>query len=393
MSIVNYILLVLIFCLVPAGVLWLCRKIEVLGKIGPILLLYLLGIVIGNLGIMPEEMPVVQEILSSAMVPLAIPLMLFGCTFRKNIGRNELLALLTGVIAVAVAVVGGYYLFGRSIENGDKIGGMLTGVYTGGTINLAALKTMLGVGEQTYVLLNTYDMVVSFLYMTFLLAAGIRLFRRFLPYKSTFARSGVSRKDDIEIIESGMANNGSSYKGLFSKTGLKDICILLGMTLLICALSAGIALCLEKWIPFITIFILLLTTLSIGGSFIKSIHNLKYGYDVGMYFIYIFSIVVASMADLSNLALSSNLNLVGYLMFVVFMSLFIQVLLAKIFKIDADTVVVSSVSFINSPPFVPMISAAMKNKNVLVTGLSIGIIGYAIGNYLGFFMAGLLELL
>ena len=35
--------------------------------------------------------------------------------------------------------------------------------------------------------------------------------------------------------------------------------------------------------------------------------------------------------------------------------------------------------------------AAMKNKNVLVPGLSIGIIGYAVGNYLGFIISQLLE--
>ena len=54
---------------------------------------------------------------------------------------------------------------------------------------------------------------------------------------------------------------------------------------------------------------------------------------------------------------------------------------------------VSSVSFINSPPFVPMTSAAMRNKNALVTGLAAGIVGYALGNHFGVLIAKLLELL
>ena len=62
-------------------------------------------------------------------------------------------------------------------------------------------------------------------------------------------------------------------------------------------------------------------------------------------------------------------------------------------KVDADSMVISSVAFINSPPFVPMISAAMRNKNTLVTGLSAGLIGYAVGNYLGFIMKELLSIL
>ena len=83
----------------------------------------------------------------------------------------------------------------------------------------------------------------------------------------------------------------------------------------------------------------------------------------------------------------------GYLLFAVFGSLCIQALLARIFRIDADTMIIASVTFINSPPFVPMMAAAMKNRSVLVTGLTLGIIGYAVGNYLGFLMSELLKLL
>ena len=114
---------------------------------------------------------------------------------------------------------------------------------------------------------------------------------------------------------------------------------------------------------------------------------------ITMDFIYIFCIVVASMADLTSLNLSGSLNLLGYLLFAVFGSLIIQALLARLFKIDADTMVIASVTFINSPPFVPMMAAAMKNRRVLVTGLTLGIIGYAVGNYLGFLISELLKLL
>ena len=54
---------------------------------------------------------------------------------------------------------------------------------------------------------------------------------------------------------------------------------------------------------------------------------------------------------------------------------------------------ISSVAFINSPPFVPMASAAMQNKRALVTGLGVGIVGYAVGNHFGVLMAELLSLL
>lgn len=384
----NTIILIVAFCTIPAGVLWLCRKFPFLGKIGPVLVLYLIGLTIGNIGLMPGQLPEVQDIMSNATVPLAIPLMLFGCTFRREGTRSQILALVTGMASVVMAVIIGYLIFGGHIDEGAKVGGMLTGVYTGGTINLAALKTMLNVNDNTYILINSYDILVSFLYLTFLLTIGIRLFRRFLPHDKT----SLTSKDEEEIRKEIAKGEENPYKGIFTKEGMRQSGILLGVTILICAISGGIALVLPDGI-FMTIFILMLTTLGIAASFIKKIHNMKYSYDIGMYFIYIFCIAVASMADLSKLDLAGGLNLLGYLLVAVFGSLLLQVIFAKIFKIDSDMMVIASVTFINSPPFVPMMAAAMKNKNVLVPGLSIGILGYAAGNYLGFLISELLKLL
>jgi uncharacterized membrane protein len=387
MTIFNLIMLCLIFCIAPAGVLWVCKRVSFLGKIGPVLLLYILGVIIGNIGIKPEGMSTLQDIMSSAMVPLAIPMMLFGCTFRLRETKQQLKALVTGLTAVVIAVIIGYLIFGHNIDEGAKVGGMLTGVYTGGTINLAALKTMLGVRNETYILLNSYDMLVSFLYLTFLLTIGIKLFRKFLPFKPDALEHGSYAR----VIKENQENEGD-YSQLFTKAGMKDAGKLLGITLLICAISAGVAMLLLESM-FMVIFILMLTTLGLICSFIKPIHNLKHSYNIGMYFIYIFCIVVASMADLTNLNLTGSLNLLAYLLVVVFGSLGIQALLARLFKIDADTMVIASVTFINSPPFVPMMAAAMKNRRVLVTGLTLGIIGYAVGNYLGFLISELLKLL
>ena len=105
MEILNWIILIAGFCLLPTVVLWLCKKFSFLGKIGPVLLLYGLGIIIGNIGLMPKQLPAVQELLSNAMVPLAIPLMLYGCTFNMKGARSQILALVTGMISVATAVV------------------------------------------------------------------------------------------------------------------------------------------------------------------------------------------------------------------------------------------------------------------------------------------------
>ena len=384
------LVLTLVFVLAPAAVMWACRKVKLLGKLGPVLVLYLIGILIGNMGLIPGlSLPAgtagIQDILSSAMVPVAIPLMLLGCSFRRSETRSQLLALITGLVAVVMAVAAGYLIFHKGIDaaggvSAAEVGGMLTGVYTGGTINLASLKTMLDVPDETYLLLNGYDMVVSFLYLMMLIAFGIKSLRRFLPCE-TFAG---------EAVDAGTGEN--PYKGLASRSGLLTLAKLVGVVAVVCGLSYGVTLLLPK-LPFMTVFILALTTFGIAASFIPKVRALPYAYDVGMYCIYVFSIVVASMADFRNLDLNGGLGMLGYLSFVIFGSLLLQILLARIFRIDSDTMVVSSVAFICSPPFVPMIAAAMRNRRVLVAGLSIGVVGYAVGNYLGFLISKLLPLL
>ena len=139
------------------------------------------------------------------------------------------------------------------------------------------------------------------------------------------------------------------------------------------------------------VVILSITSLGIAASFVKRVREIKTSYDAGMYLVYIFSMVVASMADLTRLNLSGGIYLLLYITFAIFISLLIQLLLSKLFKLDADTVLISSVSLINSPPFVPLVAAAMKNKNVIITGLTVGLVGYAIGNYLGYIISLILS--
>ena len=378
---IGNILTIVFFLLCPACVLWLCRRFPLLDKIGPVLILYIVGIIFGNL-FHPSGMAGIQDVLSSATVPIAIPLMLFSCTFQRSKTRSQLIALLLGLGAVTISVLAGYFLFGKNMEDGAKIGGMLTGVYTGGTINLASLKVMLGVPEETFILLNSFDMAVSFLYLTFLLSFGIRLFRRWLPAQKS--------DDDLEEIKG--LEKEQPYKGLFTRQGLRDAGFLLAVDALIIGVSAGLGLLAGDG-AFMTVLILSLTTLGIAASFWKPIKKRKYGYEIGMYCIYVFSVVVASMADLRSLSISGSLNMLGYLTFVIFFSLLLEVLAAKPLKVDADTMTVSSVAYICSPPFVPMMAAAMKNKSVLAGGLSVGVVGYAVGNYLGFLIARLLETL
>lgn len=383
-----YILLSLLFCLIPAGVIWLCRRFPVLDNIGPIMILYAIGMVIGNLPFMPQEMATLQDMIPNIMVPLAIPMMLFGCTFSRSEAKLQVKILVSGFLSVALAVAGGYLLFGHHLAEGTAVGGIISGMYTGGTLNAAALQTIFGVESQTFVLINSYDIIISFLYFVFLFSVGIRMFRRLYGERQK-SFSDADRAEVEHQIENTKLN---PYSGLMTKEGLKQLGYILLVTIAVVAVSAGIALLMpEGW--FMVVFILLLTTLGICCSFIGAVRRLERSYDIGMYLIYIFSLVIATMADFSSLDLVGGANQLAFMTFAVFVSLSLHAIMCRLMKVDADSMVISSVAFINSPPFVPMAVAAMKNKGVLVTGLAAGVAGYALGNYFGVIMERILSLL
>lgn len=389
MAIVNILLLTLIFCLAPALVLWLCRRLPLLDKLGPIMILYGLGIILGNIGWSPAEMPLMQEIATSATIPLAIPMMLFACRFSLNEASLQLRVCISGFLSVFVAVVVGYLLFGKEISEGAEIGGIMSGMYTGGMLNAAALQAIFKVEEQAYVIMCSYDIVISFLYLVFLVSVGYKLFRWLYGERSA---TTLSTEDRAELERQIAEQRHNPYKGLWTKEGMRELGKIIGVTLLLVALSAACTLPFpNEW--FMVIFILALSTLGVVCSFFKPIRNLKRSFDIGMYLIYIFSIAMASMADFSELNLSEGVNQIAFLIIAVFGSTLLHALFCRLMRVDADSMVASSVAFINSPPFVPMMVVAMKNKGVLLVGLGAGIVGYALGNHFGVLMASLLNLL
>ena len=388
MDILNYALLIVIFCVTPAFVIWLSGRVSVINKIGPIMVLYAIGMVMGNLPFMPTQLAQVQDLLPNIMIPLAIPMMLYGCSFSSKQAGLQFKIVVSGFLSVVIAVAVGYLLFGSKIDEGAEVGGIITGMYTGGTLNAAALQTIFNIKGETYVLINSYDIIISFVYFVFLFTCGIKFFRRLYGQKAAVV---ANNGDDIMAVDSAESVE-NPYMKILSRAGMKQLAVIAPVTILLVAVSAGVALLLPgEW--FMIIFILLLTTLGVVCSFNRKIRSLDLSYYAGMYLIYIFSMVIASMADFSNLNLADGINQLAFMVIAVFLSLTLHAIFCRLMRVDADSMVISSVAFINSPPFVPMVVAVMTNKSVLVTGLAAGVVGYAAGNHLGVLIGKLLALL
>ena len=371
-----------LYVALPAFVLFLCNKYQFLNRIGSIVLCYVIGLALGVSGLSADSFTEMQELIMNITVPVAIPLLLFSSDVRswKDIGTKPFYSLLFSLLAVFVAVTLGFVLFNSGdISEFHKVGGLLVGIYSGGTPNLASLKMILDVDDEIYLAVHSYDMAIGAVYLFFLMGFGQRIFQRVLPKyignsSANYAEeSVVGLKDIIKV-----------------KSKLKPLLLVLLVTVLIVAVVGGVMMLVPESVQMV-VFIFLITAMGIGGSSVKRIRKTEGTFELGMYLILIFSIVVASKVQLGSLT-DINPSVFVYISFVVFVGLFLHVLLARFKRIDADIVIITSAALICSPPFVPAVAGALRNRAIIVPGITIGLIGYALGNYLGYLMAMVLKL-
>lgn len=326
----------------------------------------------------------IQEWIMNIAVPIAIPLLLLSSDFKlwRKTMKKTFAALFGGIISIIIAVFLCFIIFyDKGISELWKVGGMLIGMYTGGTMNFAAIGQIVEIDPTVFTLVSTFEMALSFLFLIFIISGGYKIFRKLLPYHNEATSADI----EVEIDYSFEKYKGMLKPKSFSKTLIGFV---LSLTFLI--IGAGLSLLLtDKLNELVIIFTI--TTLAISITFINKIRNLPKTFELGMYFINMFSVVIASMFDITSLN-SDNLLLIGFIAFIILISTLFHLLISRIFKVDGDLFTVAHVGLLYSPPFVPPVVGAMGNKKVLISGIVIGLVGYAIGTYLGVAIAGLLKI-
>lgn len=378
----------LIFVLLPGPVIYLCYRYPALDKLGAVVICYLAGILLGNIGVLPESFKPIQESMADLSVIIALPLLLFSLDVRRwfqDAGKT-ILCMGLAVLSIMIVAITGYLLFRNSIPDAWHLVGMTIGLYTGGTPNLAAIKTALDIDSTLYLTFHTYDVLAGTLFMIFCLTVAQRIFNRFLvPFTSANGDRGPETGNGVTLETEEI----DSYRGILEWQTMAGLAGALLVSLGIVGLSYLISLAFPPDYT-TSIVILGVTTFGIIGSFIPFISGIQKTFPFGMYIILIFCLVVGAMANLDQF-LSINRPLMVFVMASVFGSMLLHAVFCRIFKIDTDTFLVVSASAICSPPFVPAVAEALKNKQVVLSGLTAGILGYAVGNYLGISIAYLVR--
>lgn len=373
---------VVVMLVFPFLVMELCKRNRMAGMVGPVIICYALGILVGNLPDSPVILDVSKE-LGEGAVPIAISLMLLSTRFMSwlRYARKAVFAFSLAVVSVLVMSFTVTYLFhdrfGDRLEFW-KLSGMLVGVYTGGTPNLSAIGTALDAGHETFIIMNACDLVLSSIYLLLLLTVAQRLALKFLP---SFVRMEDTDRDETFHYQ--------RYQRSLSKVAVaRYLALALLLSLLILGASIGFSMVVTGGRITAPNVILGVTTLSIAASFIKRVRYLPRTYEFGEYFLLIFCLGIGSMSNITDLLQSSPL-MFYYVSCVLFGTIAMHFLLSWIFRVDADTTLITSVAGIFGPAFIGPVASVLKNKDIVVSGLTTGLIGYAIANYLGIGIANL----
>ena len=374
----------------PLLVMWLTWRWPMLRKVGDILLAYAVGCAAGLSGILPQGAESALTAVATATIPLAIPLMLLSADVRawRHMAPRFAKSMACGVAGCVMAVTAGFLLFGQdNPETNAKVGGMLTGLYTGGTANQASLKVALGVPDAVYLLSHTYSIVVSAAYLTIVIFFGRRLLLHILP-----PFKGDRRAADA--AEGQEDHSGELFFGLFRRQSLPDLGRAMGITACIVAAGAALAAACQWAVGarggtadvFQSVFILAISLFAVMAASLDRVRRIGRTYEAGTFFILIFSVAVSSQVNTHMLG-DVDGSLFGFITVATLGSLILHVALNAVARIDADTTLVSSIALICSPPFVPVMAGALGNKATIGPGIAVGLAGYAIGTYLGFGVA------
>lgn len=371
------LLLILFF---PALTLWFQAKSTLSKWLSPIVLCYLLGIILRNTGLLPIDNELAQSATEISIL-IAIPLLLFSTRvrdIRRSAGpalKSFGLCVLAGLISCWIATL----IFREQVTDGWKVGGMLVGIYTGGTPNMQAIGLALKAPEETIILLNAADILTGGVYLVMLTSfLPLLLARWMLPYQATVQAEATVVKKEKDVA-----------KGPLFKKILDHAWPFLA-SLAVVGISVGSSLLLFGNLEQTGFIMLFLTSMSIAASFIPAVQNWQASFPTGEYFLLIFSVALGMMADFQDI-IEHGRQIVAFTATAMYLSIGLHFLLARIFRIDRDTFLISSTAALYGPAFVGQIASVLQNRQIVFAGMTLGLLGYAIGNYLGIGLANLLR--
>ncbi len=349
-------------------------------KFGAALIIILLTAVLANLKLIPSASNSIDlyTTIFKYVAPISIFYLLLNVnlTSIKQAGFPMVGLFLIGSLATTLGILLSWFILSPEKvlgEDGKVIAGMLTGTYTGGSLNFNAVALEYGFQEKGILYAGTIavDNVVTALWIIATLALPAFINRIWKGTKASKVKTDLLNETRQEA------------------TGI-DLISLVWLTFLgITAYYVS-----DILSDFLTQVpsILILSTIGIGLAQTKFVSKLKGSHHLGLYLVYLFCTVIGAYCELNAV---SKLKEIGIILFqftglAVLLHGLIVILIGGYFYRDWEMISIVSQANIGGAPTAIALAETFDRKELILPSILVGTLGNALGSYLGFFVVYIL---
>jgi uncharacterized membrane protein len=367
-----------LIAVVTALAFWLDRHVSFFSKIGASILTLAFGAILSNTGIVPGKSPVYDTI-SGPVTSLAIAWLLLSVDLRalKQVGPRMLAAFGLACVGTILGAFLGAVAFSHELGvNTWKMAGVFTGTYTGGSLNFVAVGKGVGLPDSVWAGTTAADALTGGIWMAANLLLPLWLVRFYPPVP----------KEALELGEEAANNRGNSHP-FFDPAAVSalDLGVLLavGLCLLV---AADLTARLVPQVP----SILWLTTYALIVGHTPLFRKAEGALQLGTLLLHLFFVVIGIWSQVGQI-IAVGVVVFYYTATVIGSHGLVLYGVGRLLGLDLGTLSVASQAAVGGPSTALAVAVGRDWPGLVLPGIIVGLVGYAVGNYLGFGVAYLVH--
>ena len=380
--------LVTVIAAATALAFWLDYRVPALGKVGASMLALIFGAILSNAGLVPVRSGVYDAVFGP-VTSVAIAWLLLSVNLRdlRKAGPRMVGAFgvaVTGTILgafVAAAVYGAH--FG---EDTMRMAGALTGTYSGGSVNFVSVGRELGLSGALFAGLNAADAVVTGLWLAACLVLPIWIGRFYAPVRGGEDET-ASAPAETESASPATESERHARHPYFAREGLSALSVanLVAAGLILVFVSEWLG---EVWTAVPSILWLTTLALALGHSpFFRDARGAMQLGSVGLHFFFVLIGIVSRWSEIAAVGVEVFL----FTLIVVAVHAVFVLGVGRLLRLDVGTVAVASQAAVGGPSSALAVAISRQWRHLVLPGVVVGLMGYAVGTYLGFGVAWVLR--
>lgn len=363
--------LVAVIAAAAALAFWLDRHVPWLSKAGASLMVLVFGALLSNFGVVPPTSPVYDAV-AGPVTLLAIAWLLLSVNLGdlKLAGPRMLAAFALAVVGIMAGAFVAAVVFGPTLGgNASLLAGVFTGTYTGGSVNFVAVGQGLGMPDNLWAGVTAADALTTGIWMAGTLVLPVWIGRFFAPVPKEVTELS---KEDGESV--------ASRHPFFAPASLSalDLAVLFAAGLLILT-AADLTGRLIPQVP----SVLWLTTYALILGHTRWFHRAEGALQLGTMVLHLFFVVIGIWSRVAEIA---AVGVAVFLFTLVVIGVHAVVVFGggRLLKMDVGTLSVASQAAVGGPSSALAVAVAREWPGLVLPGIVVGLLGYALGTYMGF---------